>query len=68
MLLRCSARYNGLHHFLYNASGVQYDMVFTSVLGHLMELEFEARYKKWRGCSPAELYQAAVAKHVPQVP
>ena len=49
-----------LHSFLYNANGAQYDMVFTSVLGHLMELEFEARYKKWRGCSPAELYHAGV--------
>lgn len=42
-------------------------MVFTSVAGHLLELDFEPQYKKWRGCSPVELFTAPVHKVVPKV-
>jgi hypothetical protein len=42
-------------------------MVFTSVAGHLMELAFPTQYKKWRGCSPLDLYTAPVIKDVPNV-
>ena len=42
-------------------------MVFTSVSGHLMEVEFIAPYNKWHGCSPVDLYTAPIAKSVPQV-
>ncbi|XP_068646576.1 DNA topoisomerase 3-alpha [Aristolochia californica] len=41
-------------------------MLFTSVIGHLMELEFEDRYRKWHSCDPADLYHAPVRKYVPQ--
>ncbi|KAH7404160.1 hypothetical protein KP509_15G013100 [Ceratopteris richardii] len=33
--------------------------------GHLMELEFEERYRKWTSCDPADLYHAPVRKSVP---
>ncbi|KAK9833803.1 hypothetical protein WJX74_006318 [Apatococcus lobatus] len=59
------ARFNGLHHFQYNANGLHYEMVFTSVLGHLMQLEFDTQFTKWRSCSPADLYHAGVSKQVP---
>jgi len=42
-------------------------MVFTSVAGHLMELDFPLEWKKWRGCSPVDLYGAPVLKRVPDV-
>lgn len=42
-------------------------MVFTSVAGHLMELDFPEPYKRWHSCSPLELYGAPVVKIVPQV-
>lgn len=45
----------------------QVDMVFTSVAGHLLELEFEPRVKGWHSCSPRELYDASVSKGVPKV-
>jgi hypothetical protein len=32
-----------------------------------MELEFAAQYKRWRGCSPLDLYTAPVVKDVPAV-
>lgn len=42
-------------------------MVFTSVAGHLMELDFPDGLKKWHACSPLDLYTAPVVKVVPQV-
>jgi len=42
-------------------------MVFTSVAGHLLELDFEARVKGWHSCSPRDLYDASVFKCVPKV-
>ena len=42
-------------------------MVFTSVAGHLLELEFEARVRGWQSCAPRELYDAQVFKGVPKV-
>jgi DNA topoisomerase-3 len=40
-------------------------MVFTSVTGHLMELEFsQPTHRRWRGCAPGELFSAPVAKRV----
>lgn len=42
-------------------------MVFTSVAGHLLELEFEARVRGWHSCAPRDLYDAQVFKGVPKV-
>jgi hypothetical protein len=42
-------------------------MQFTSVAGHLMELDFTATHKRWRSCNPLELYRAPVVKQVPEV-
>jgi DNA topoisomerase III len=42
-------------------------MVFTSVAGHLTELDFPASHKGWRSCSPLDLFAAPVHKTVPGV-
>lgn len=63
----CSARYNPVAEFQYQIGGQACDMVFTSVAGHLMELEFEDGYRRWRGVDPVDLYSASVFKKVPQV-
>lgn len=39
-------------------------MIFSSVAGHLLELDFESQYKSWRSCSPGDLYTAPVKKQV----
>ena len=39
-------------------------MTVTSVTGHMMELEFEAAYKGWSSCQPAELFEAPLNKTV----
>ena len=42
-------------------------MVFTSVVGHLMELDFGSEYRGWSRCSPEALFEAPVHKTVSQV-
>lgn len=39
-------------------------MKMTSVLGHLMELEFDPAYKGWSSCLPIELFAAPIKKEV----
>uniref|UniRef100_A0A6V7QTF6 DNA topoisomerase n=1 Tax=Ananas comosus var. bracteatus TaxID=296719 RepID=A0A6V7QTF6_ANACO len=41
-------------------------MLFTSVTGHLMELDFDDRFRKWNSCDPTDLYHAPLRKLVPQ--
>jgi DNA topoisomerase-3 len=59
--------YNKIFEFSYSINGQQCLMLMTSVTGHLMELEFEERYRKWHSCDPAILYEAPVHKRVPDV-
>lgn len=35
-------------------------MKITSVTGHMMGLEFDARYKSWQGVDPEQLFTAEV--------
>ncbi|XP_059656323.1 DNA topoisomerase 3-alpha [Cornus florida] len=60
------SRYNKIFEFNYTIRGQPCQMLFTSVIGHLMELEFEDRYRKWHSCDPGDLYQAPVRKYVPE--
>lgn len=61
------SRYNRVFEFEYTIGSQACHMLVTSVIGHLMELEFDDRFRKWHSCDPAELYHAPVRKHVPQV-
>ncbi|XP_065876649.1 DNA topoisomerase 3-alpha isoform X1 [Euphorbia lathyris] len=60
------SRYNKIFEFSYVINGQPCHMFVTSVTGHLMELEFDDRYRKWHSCDPADLYQAPVRKYVPE--
>ncbi|CAK7354748.1 unnamed protein product [Dovyalis caffra] len=60
------SRYNRIFEFNYSIGGQQCHMLVTSVTGHLMELEFEDRFRKWHSCDPADLYTAPVRKFVPE--
>jgi len=60
-----SAQYNANWSFPYRVEGRPCTMVFTSVTGHLMELEFSRpEHRRWRGCAPGDLFLAPVAKRV----
>ncbi|KAH9717269.1 DNA topoisomerase 3-alpha [Citrus sinensis] len=60
------SRYNKIYEFNYSIRGQPCHMLMTSVTGHLMELDFDERYRKWHSCDPADLYHAPVRKHVPE--
>ncbi|KAL5714566.1 DNA topoisomerase [Ranunculus cassubicifolius] len=62
------SRYNRVFEFMYTNSrnGQHYEMLVTSVTGHLMELDFADQYRKWNSCDPVALYEAPVHKFVPQ--
>ncbi|WMV29067.1 hypothetical protein MTR67_022452 [Solanum verrucosum] len=62
------SRYNKIFEFNYTIRNQPCQMLFTSVTGHLMELEFDERYRKWHSCDPLDLYNAPVRKFVPEVP
>ena len=40
-------------------------MIFTSVAGHLMEIDFEAAYKSWDQTNPRDLFTCPIRKQVP---
>ncbi|KAG5528708.1 hypothetical protein RHGRI_029395 [Rhododendron griersonianum] len=60
------SRFNKIFEFGYTIRGQQCQMLFTSVTGHLMELDFDDRYRKWHSCDPLQLYRAPVVKYVPE--
>ncbi|KAM0010768.1 putative DNA topoisomerase [Helianthus debilis subsp. tardiflorus] len=60
------SRYNKIFEFNYTIQGQPCQMMFTSVTGHLMEMEFEGRYRKWHSCDPVDLFEAQIRKHVPE--
>ena len=35
------------------------DVVFTSVLGHLTEIDFDAQWRQWQQCPPVALFEEA---------
>lgn len=47
-----SSRYNVIYEFSATVGGQQAQMVFTSVLGHLMGTDFEDRVRRWGSCDP----------------
>ncbi|XP_056168081.1 DNA topoisomerase 3-alpha isoform X3 [Syzygium oleosum] len=60
------SRYNKVFEFDYSIRGRHCRMLVTSVTGHLMELDFDDRFRKWHSCDPAVLFAAPVRKAVPQ--
>ncbi|XP_020104572.1 DNA topoisomerase 3-alpha [Ananas comosus] len=60
------SRYNRVFEFEYSIGGRPCLMLFTSVTGHLMELDFDDRFRKWNSCDPTDLYHAPLRKLVPQ--
>lgn len=62
--LQSCATYCKNFQFPFTLNGQHADMIFSSVAGHLLQLEFESPYDKWHGCTPSDLYSAPVNKQV----
>lgn len=43
-------------------SGQKVKIVFTSVSGHLLNMEFVNTYRNWTGCNPEQLFDAEIKK------
>lgn len=42
-------------------------MVFTSVAGHVTEMDFGEGYRKWNSCQPSALFDAPIEVKVNKV-
>lgn len=51
--------YNAIWEFPYTVENKPCVMVFTSVTGHLMEVDFEPKHKSWHACNPGFLIEGA---------
>ncbi|GAM28041.1 hypothetical protein SAMD00019534_112170 [Acytostelium subglobosum LB1] len=59
------SRFNCVWDFNCNILGTTgADMVFTSVLGHLMSTDMEPPYNNWNYCDPIDLFEAPIYKLV----
>ena len=58
------SQYNGVYDFRCQVMRQNAEMRFTSVSGHLMEIDFVQSHKKWNSCNPLELFTAPVVKRV----
>ncbi len=56
------SKFNKIYEFKYLVNGQQCDMVFTSVSGHLLGLDYEEKYRKWYSCDPLDLFDLPVHK------
>uniref|UniRef100_A0A5S6QIA1 DNA topoisomerase n=1 Tax=Trichuris muris TaxID=70415 RepID=A0A5S6QIA1_TRIMR len=56
------SRFNKLYEFDYALEGCQCRMVFSSVSGHLMNLDYAAAYRKWDSVPIGELFDAPLQK------
>ena len=61
---RGASQYNTVHEFDHQLDGGPCKMIITSVLGHLMEMEFEEQYRKWHGCDIGALFDAPIKNYV----
>lgn len=57
---RGAATYNPIWEFDGTLDNAPCHMLITSVLGHLMEMEFEEQYRKWHGCDIGALFDAPI--------
>lgn len=64
MMLRLDAHPPCSSIHTHTHSGENVDMVFTSVSGHLHELEFADGMNQWSACRPGDLFEARVEKIV----
>ena len=57
--------YNKIFEFQGVLDGGAATMLITSVTGHLMETDFDERFRKWNSCDPVELFEAPIIAKVP---
>ena len=56
---RGASQYNPNYFFDYNLNGENVDMIVTSVIGHIEELRFGDKWRKWTAFDPVKLLTEA---------
>jgi DNA topoisomerase-3 len=56
------SKFNKIYEFQYLVQGRPCDMSMTSVSGHLLNFDFEEKYRKWWSCAPIQLFDLPVVK------
>ena len=51
------SRFNKIYEFKCRVQGRDADMSMTSVSGHMLNYDFEEKYRKWHSCAPSQLFQ-----------
>ena len=55
------SKFNKIYEFDYNLPNFgQCKMIMTSVSGHLLDYDFDDRYRKWYKCDPLDLFEAPI--------
>ncbi|KAL1848476.1 DNA topoisomerase [Paecilomyces lecythidis] len=57
---------NYIFNFNFGGTWGSCSVTMTSVIGHLMEIEFERNYKTWLACPPGSLFEAPIRESVYQ--
>ncbi|KAI8319334.1 prokaryotic type I DNA topoisomerase [Martensiomyces pterosporus] len=58
------SKYNKNFDFQYRVSGSFVPATMTSVLGHVMEIDFPLSMRKWHSCNPVTLFTAPIVKGI----
>jgi DNA topoisomerase-3 len=53
-------------HFPGKFLGQDANLVFTSVLGHLVEIDFSRQYEQWSAVEPGALFRADIVARIPE--
>jgi DNA topoisomerase-3 len=59
-------KYTHNHRFRGQFRGEDVNFVFTSVLGHLIEMDFSKRYEHWSTVEPGTLFGADIVRRIPE--
>ncbi len=62
----CDGRssFNKIHKYTGDVAGKTMNVMITSVLGHLMEIDFTPAHRSWSSCPPGDLFEAPISKSV----
>ena len=56
------SRYNPVHEFTALLDNAPCKMKMTSVVGHLLEMDFTEAYRSWRSTNPIDLFEAPITE------
>ncbi len=64
--ITCEGRssFNKIHKYTGDVAGRTMNVMITSVLGHLMEIDFTPAHRSWGSCAPGDLFEAPICKSV----